>query len=102
MRVPWDDALDSLLGIVLTGLILSLVIPWQCERAINFHFSGSEAITGSETEEQAKGRLSSSDGGLVLLIDSGQVNHSILFMRRKAADGPGCAGIPNGCRSDLT
>jgi hypothetical protein len=102
MRVPWDDALDSLLGIVLTGLILSLVIPWQCERAINFHFSGSEAITGSETEEKAKGRLSSSDGGLVLLIDSGQVNHSILFMRRKAADRPGSAAVPNGCGSDLT
>jgi hypothetical protein len=71
MRVPWDDALDSLLGIVLTGLILSLVIPWQCERTFNFHFSGSEAITGDETEEKAKGRLSSNGGGLVLSIVSG-------------------------------
>jgi hypothetical protein len=102
MRVPWDDALYSLWGIVVTWFVLSLVVPWQCERAINFHFSGSEAITGSETEEQAKGRLSSSDGGLVLLIVSGQVIHSILFMRRKAADGPGSAVVPNGCCSDLT
>jgi len=71
MRVPWDDALNNLLGIVLTRFVLSLVVPWQCERAINVHFSGSEAIAGSETEEKAKGRLSSNGGGLVLLIVSG-------------------------------
>jgi hypothetical protein len=50
--VPWDDALNNLLGIVLTWFVLSLAIPWQRERAINIHFSGSESITGSETEEK--------------------------------------------------
>jgi hypothetical protein len=71
MRVIWDDALYSLWGIVVTRFVLSLVIPWQCERTFNFHFSGSEAITGDETEEKAKGRLSSNGGGLVRLIVSG-------------------------------